>query len=437
MRGSLAFDFPDQDAMSERRVNRRIGCSGVGWVLVAGEDEIGSIAKMLAGENGYRHFFLASRNGRRCVSEGDIVMLALRTRPPAFEVFVCGAATNRSESEEVRNLIVSGFANCSVALHGKMPIEMLIVGLSPFGQRERRRQESRTMLERTFDSLQCKQIIGNPYLKERLSRAILAAAPKPIDPLVNAIFSRLRADALLGAQHETEVNMGEAAILYRSAKSDFETLELTAQAAECSRRMHLVGEIDRAKGQEALPGFKKPNPSVPALSDLGFVAKRCIAMRIDFRSDQIKKVDFERREQGTSRSLGEVLTLQPDDMLRLLEKLEDPISAPVVEPGMASHENGALMFDLNVRIRQRFAAGLGFDVPMTAPSNRFQDGLLGVSGKTCRQVGHPSDVDEQGNAKVRLAATRSGKHRVQLRVSEGLISRQFPVTFQLDPTSNG
>jgi hypothetical protein len=352
-------------------------------------------------------------------------------------VFVCGAATNRNESEELRNLIGSGFANCLVALHGKMPIEMLIVGLSPFGRRARRRQESRTMLERTFDSLQCKQIIGNPYLKERLSRTILAAAPKPIDPLVNAIFSRLRADGLLGAHHETEVDMGEAAVLYRSAKSDFETLELTAQAAECSRRINLASEMGRAKGQEALPGFKKPDPSAPALSDLGFVAKRCIAMRIDFRSDQIKKVDVERREQGTSRSLGEALTLQPDDMLRLLEELEDPVSAPVVEAGKPSHENGALMFDLSVRIRQRFAAGLGFDVAMTMPSDRFQDGLLGVSGKTCRQVGHPSDVDEQGNAKVRLAATRSGKHRVQLRVSEGLISRQFPVTFQLDPTTNG
>jgi hypothetical protein len=39
------------------------------------------------------------------------------------------------------------------------------------------------MLDRTFDSLQCRQIIGNPYLKERLSRTVLAAAPKPIDPL--------------------------------------------------------------------------------------------------------------------------------------------------------------------------------------------------------------------------------------------------------------
>lgn len=196
MRGSLAFDFPDMGAVSERQVNKRIACSGVGWVVVAEEDEISSIAKMLAGENGYKHFFLASHNGRRCVSEGDIVMLALRTRPPAFEVFVCGAATNRSESEELRTLIVSGFANCSVSSHGKMPIEMLIVGLSPFGRRTLRRQASRTMLERTFDSLQCKQIIGNPYLKERLSRTILAAAPKPIDPLVNAIINRLRADGL-------------------------------------------------------------------------------------------------------------------------------------------------------------------------------------------------------------------------------------------------
>ena len=160
-------------------------------------------------------------------------------------------------------------------------------------------------------------------------------------------------------------------------------------------------------------------------------------MRVDFGSERMKELHIERQEQGTSRSLGRPLTLKPDGLLRLVEELADPISAPVVEAGRPSYENGALMFELSVRIRQRFAAGLGFDVSLPDSSERFKNGLLGVSGKTCRQVGYASDVDEKGNANVKLAATRAGKHRVQLRVSEGLIARQFPVTFQLDPTANG
>lgn len=436
MAGSLAFDFPDLDVVRERRSRDRVAGTGVAWLVVAPAEEITPIARMLTGENGYKHFFVASRNGRRCVSEGDLVLLATRPASSDVELFMCGARAEDGQAKRLRALVASAFETRSVALHSKVPVEMLVVGFSPFGRRRRRRQESRTMLERTFDSLQCKEILGNPYMKERLSRTILDAAPKPIDPLVNAIFSRLRADGLLGVQRWADIDMNEAASLYQSAKADFQVLELKAQAAECARRLRMVRDIERAKGPDLFPGLEDPDQSARSLSDLGFVAKRCVTARIEFDDDEFKDMTFERRQRGTSRSMGPPLLIKPADMLSVLAQLEDPISIPVVEAGTPSQENGALMFDLKVRIRQRFAAGLGFDVPLLDSTDRFRDGLLGVSGRTCKQVGHPTEVADDGTANVKLAATRPGTHRIQLRVSEGLISRQFAVTFHLDSSCN-
>jgi hypothetical protein len=427
MHGSLAFDFPDTGAMSRPADRNPVLGTGVGWVVVADKDQADSMARMLAAEDGYKHFFLSSSNGRRCVSEGDIVMLA---GGPAFRVFVYGAAPSPGQLKRLREAVVANFDDGSVTLQDKAPIEMLAVGLSPFGRRERRRQESRTMLERTFESLQCKQIIGNPYLKERLSRNILAAAPKPIDPLLNAIFCRLRADGLLGVQSETDADMSEAAVLYRSAESAFEALQLKVQAAECAKRFKIARILEHANGQAVLPGLKSRRRSVKQLSDLGFVAKRCAAMRIRFDAEDIIAIDFQRREQGTSQYVGEI-AIRPDRMLRLVEGLEDSVPAAMVRVGRPSIQNGALTFDLSVRIRQRFAAGLGFDVPIAVRLRGSRESFVGVSGKSCSQVGHPSDMDEHGNATVRLTAKRLGRHRVELRIAEGLILQQFPVSFRL------
>lgn len=440
----LAFDFPESSVNAPSpNQSEFVACTGTAWLLADADGDQDTMDGLLADEPGYKRFYVASGNGRRTVVEGDLLIVIDPDRVGQFRLGVYGAGAE--DEEELRSLVSEGFRLRSVCLAGNVPMDTLAIGMSPFGRRRKRRQGSRTMLERTFDSLQCKEILGNPYLKERLSRTILDAAPKPIDPLLDAIFSRVRADGLLAVKSKTERETAKAASLYALAQISFDRLGLVTQSNECRRRLRIVHRLAQSSGQKRLfdsdsdpAGMKaddRKREENGSLADLGFVAKRCVAARLEFDDVRIKQLKFRKRSRGTSQAVASVLEVDHGDLLSLLERLDDRTPVPIVRTSEVTKEHDELTFDLEVSIRQRFGATLGLDLPLRIEPTQPHGGPWGVHGKTCKQISRPTELDGKGNAKVRLAATRTGRHQVQLRLCEGLFTRQFPISFQIGLTS--
>ena len=437
----LALEFAHKNRRSRTPADDALVFSNTAWLVAADTERDRSIARGLAERRPepYRHFLLSSRDGRRRLSEGDLVIFASNELKREVRAFVYGCRlSEKDKSVLASDLEANAADHLGACLVGAGPIETMLLAFSPAGRREQRTHSGRNTLEQVFDSLQCKSIIDSPYLKERLSEGVLRSCPRPVDPLVTAVFSRFCADAMSAEPIErwTTGKGQQISSMYKQAEKGFEALDLRRHAAECARRARRVSEKACKQAQGVLLELRPPKvepedrpKKFEALGGLGFAARQCVALRLT--SSRTRRLSPIHRQSGVFQDLGNIRV--PDVvLLSAMRDMSDHAFIPVATPVRRADRTSAGAFDLNIEMTPRLLAMLGLR-RSAGECSAFEDMQLVVKSETCHQDDFPAPVNRSGRARVPMIARRAGRHRVEIRVMDRNSTEAHSITFDLEP----
>lgn len=350
------------------------------WLIAGDPSDVQAIHRRLSAPNiKFNSCFIGASDGRRYAADCEMLILAVDPRERRFEVFVADDPAS-GLVEQRHALVASAFARGSVRTATESPRDLVFLQFSPFGRRKFRRSQGRSVLDQTFESLKCVEILNNRYLQERLARRILSSIPRSADPIVSAIFSRMRADALRRLPSAEPGDL-EAASLYRAAAENFQKTNLDSFATECARRARRTLADYRSSQQLPLPGFGG-GERARAPAGLGLATRACtgIPLTIDLpkRDLSFPKLDSHRRRYAGT------LALSQAEVDRLAVELEDPVQRPSVSIApLGGAGDQARKLRLTVELQSEFASRIGSGVPTGAQMPLDENLVLSISSKTC------------------------------------------------------